>query len=95
MDVDNNPHTEATNALKRVGDIAEQMEEEYKEKIELLEFQRDDLLKWLQRVVDENDILTERIKDNKLYLYYAVSLMLFVYGMIYGVYMNKVSNEEL
>lgn len=84
-----------TESLEKVAQMADEMEENYKEKIELLEIQRDDLLQITERLIVENERLLEEKDASKLCLYYAGTLLVFVYGMIYGVYMRRISGEEL
>jgi DNA-directed RNA polymerase specialized sigma54-like protein len=73
-------------SLDKVARMAEEMEE----KIEILEFQRDDLCRMVEQFILENEDLKERLTQEEdsrasyTRLQIAVSILFFVYGLLYG-----------
>lgn len=76
----------ACESLDKVARMAEEMED----KIEILEFQRDDLCRMVEQFILENEDLKERLtyeEDSRASytrLQIAVSVLVFVYGLLYG-----------
>lgn len=71
-------------SLDKIGD--------YKEKIEILEIQVEDAYRMIERYILENERLGERVQTEEekrvsmTRLQIAVSLLIFVYGWLYGSY---------
>lgn len=92
-------HKSATEALENIGRMADEMENTYKEKIEILELIRDEAIATLEKYMDENkelrqhmaELFTEEQDERRSFtvLQLAVSMLIFVYGMIYGSYLGK------
>lgn len=85
----------AIESLEKVARMAEEMEENYKEKIEILNIQVEDTCRILERYILENEKMAEKIQDlnnglekhtewNKISM--ALYVLLFVYGLVYGKY---------
>ena len=74
----------------------ERMAEEMEKKIESLEYQRDHICKTAEELYEENKILKETLQRYKESdkIYYAFYLLVFVYGLLYGVYF-KTNQQEL
>lgn len=89
-------------SLEKVAQMAEDMENNYKEKIEILNIQVEDTCRILERYIVENETLTAEIQDlktglekhaewNKLSM--AIYILLFVYGLVYGAYAKSHEQE--
>lgn len=94
--------TLALQSLEEVAQMAEEMENNYKEKIEILTLQVEDASGMMERYIQENETLTEEIQDlktalekhaewNKLSM--ALYILLFVYGLVYGAYAKSHEQE--
>lgn len=66
----------------------EKVENNYKEKIDILEIQVEDAYRMIERYILENERLGERdaSRASMTRLQIAVSLLIFVYGWLYGSY---------
>ena len=89
-------------SLEKVAQMAEEMENSYKEKIEVLQLQVEDAYKMLERYILENEKLTNEIQElkaglekhtewNKISM--ALYVFLFVYGLVYGAYAKSHEQE--
>jgi len=85
----------ATEALKNIGRMADEIEENYEKKIELLQFQVDDACKMAERFLTQNNMLKDDIKDYKEWrkVHGAMYFFLFVFGMVFGVYFRTKQQE--
>ena len=93
---------EATQSLEKIGDMVEEMENEYKEKIEILHLQVEDACRLVERYIVENEKLAnhmDTMKDalekhtewSKLSM--AIYVLVFVYGLVYGAYFKSHEQE--
>lgn len=89
-------------SLEKVAQIAEEMENSYKEKIEILQLQVEDACGMVERYILENEKLTREIQElkaglekhnewNKISM--ALYAFLFVYGLVYGAYAKSHEQE--
>ena len=93
----------ATEALENIANMAQEMEDRYEEKIEVLRLQVDDAVKIAEKYIientalkTENDELVHEVggliaeareaRRSFTAFQFAVSLLIFVYGMMYGTY---------
>jgi hypothetical protein len=89
----------ATEALENIGKMANEMENTYKEKIEILELQVEDMSRIAERYLVDNETLTDELDDYRRWhktsnmLPIALSLLMFVYGLVFGVYLNREQQE--
>jgi hypothetical protein len=93
----------ANEALENIGKMAQEMEERYEDKIELLQFQFEDACKMAERYLVKNkeleveneelvyevgSMITEAQEARRSFTAFqlAVSILIFLYGMMYGQY---------
>lgn len=96
----------ATDALENIGNMAQEMEDRYDEKIELLQLQFEDACKQAEKYITENktlkleneelvyevgSLIAEGREARRSFTAFqlAVSLLIFVYGIMYGAYFGK------
>jgi regulator of replication initiation timing len=93
----------ATEALENIGNMAQEMEDRYEEKIEILKLQFEDACAQAEKYIIENknlkiendelvhevgSLIVEAQEARRSFTAFqiAVSLLVFVYGMMYGTY---------
>lgn len=85
----------ATEALDNIGRMADDMEQRYETKIEILQVQLSDAYMMAESYAEDNDKLNDSIRElrdwNKVH--YALYFFLFVYGMVYGAYFRTKEQE--
>lgn len=89
-------HERATEALEKIGKMADDIEESYEKKIELLEFQVEDAYNIAEQAFQEKHNLQTELHEVRGWkkVHYAVYFFLFVYGLVYGAYFCR-KREEL
>lgn len=82
-------------SLEKVAQMAEEMENSYKEKIEVLQLQVEDACGLMERYIVENEKLTNQLEKHKEWnkISMALYIFLFVYGLVYGVYAKSHQQE--
>lgn len=82
-------------SLEKVAQMTEEMEKRYEERIEILQLQVEDAYGMIERYIIENEKFAKSVNDNQEWnkIYIAMYLLLFVYGMIYGVYFKSHQQE--
>jgi hypothetical protein len=85
----------ASDALENIQRMADEMEERYENKLDLLQFQVDDACKMAERFLEEKEALKIDIKEHKDWrkVHYAIYFFLFVYGMVFGAYCRTKQQE--
>jgi hypothetical protein len=82
-------------SLEKVTQMAEEMEDNYKEKMEILQLQVEDACGLVERYILENEKLIHQLEKhnerNKIYM--ALYILLFVYGLVYGAYVKSHEQE--
>jgi hypothetical protein len=90
---------EATQSLEK---MVEDMENDYKEKIEILHLQVEDACRLVERYIVENEKLANHIDTMKdaldkhtewSKLSMAIYVLVFVYGLVYGAYFKSHEQE--
>jgi hypothetical protein len=84
----------ATESLENVGRMVDEMEQRYEKQIDLLKFRVDDACAMAEQYLLENGELKKQLEAREVCrsftaLQLAVSLLVFVYGMVYGAYFGK------
>jgi hypothetical protein len=89
-------------AAQSLDNMVEDMENDYKEKIEILHLQVEDACRLVERYIVENEKLANHIDTMKdaldkhtewSKLSMAIYVLVFVYGLVYGAYFKSHEQE--
>ena len=85
----------ATEAFDNTARMADDMEERYGTKIEMLQVQLSDAYIMAESYIEDNDNLKDRIHELRAWtkVHYAMYFFLFVYGLVYGAYFRTKEQE--
>ena len=85
----------ATEALDNIERMADDMEQRYENRIEILQVQLSDAYMIAESCIEENEELKDSIRELRGWtkVHYALYFFLFVYGMVYGAYFTTKQQE--